>query len=186
MGTKKVDLSSYNNDWYRPGASILKRTIWYFLNALFFLNPINPSSKIKVLLLQMFGAKVGKGVNIKPGVNIKYPWLLQIGNYVWIGEKAWIDNLGQVTIGDHVCISQEALLLSGNHNFKKSTFDLIVGEITLEEGCWIGAKAIVCPGVTCHAFSILSVGSVAVKNLEASGIYQGNPAEWKRERVFEE
>ncbi|MFW5761262.1 MAG: WcaF family extracellular polysaccharide biosynthesis acetyltransferase [Cyclobacteriaceae bacterium] len=180
----KTNLSRYDNSWYQPGGSLPKRLLWYFCNVLFFINPLNPSSGIKVALLRIFGARVGKGVNIKPGVNIKYPWKLQIGNNVWIGEKTWIDNLGLVSIGNNACISQGALLLCGNHNFKKITFDLMVGNIILEEGCWIGARAVVSPGVTCGSHSILAVNSVAVKDLQPYGIYQGNPAQWKRERVI--
>ena len=86
------------------------------------------------------------------------------------------DNLDDVTIGSHCCISQGALLLCGNHNYKKESFDLMTGKIILEDGVWIGAKAIVCPNVTCHSNSVLSVGSVATKNLEDDSIYQGNPA----------
>jgi putative colanic acid biosynthesis acetyltransferase WcaF len=101
---------------------------------------------------------------------------------VWIGENVWIDNLGKVTIGNNVCISQGALLLCGNHNYKKSTFDLIVGEIHLEEGVWVGAKSVVCPGVTLKSHAILTVGSVATTSLESYTINQGNPAVKIRER----
>ena len=178
-------MKKFNNSWYSPGASFIKRTIWYFINALFFLNPWNPSSRIKVMLLGLFGAKVGEGAIIKPSVNIKYPWLLQIGNDVWIGENVWIDNLAKVIIGNDVCVSQGAMLLTGNHNYKKETFDLILGEINLKDGCWIGAKTVVCPGVICGEHSILSVGSVANKNLDDYGIYQGNPAVLIRKREIE-
>lgn len=181
----QTNLATYTNTEYQPGNK-LKIILWYFVNVLFFLNPLNPLSGIKVALLRFFGAKIGKGVVIKPGVNIKYPWLLEIGNHVWIGEKVWIDNLDKVVIKDHVCVSQGAMLLCGNHNYKKTTFDLIVGEIVLEQGTWIGAKAIVCPGVTLQNHSILTVGSVATKNMEAFGIYQGNPAVKIRERKIEE
>jgi putative colanic acid biosynthesis acetyltransferase WcaF len=68
------------------------------------------------------------------------------------------------------------MLLCGNHNYKKESFDLMTGKIIIEDGVWIGAKAIVCPGVTCHSHSVLSVGSVATKDLDANSIYQGNPA----------
>jgi putative colanic acid biosynthesis acetyltransferase WcaF len=76
------------------------------------------------------------------------------------------------------------MLLTGNHNYKKTTFDLMVGEIVLHDGVWIGAKAVVCPGVTCHEHSVLSVGSIANSDLEARGIYQGNPAQKVKERVI--
>lgn len=132
----------------------------------------------------MFGAHVGKGVVIKPHVRIKYPWRMVIGNHVWIGEDVWIDNLAKVVIGDNCCLSQGAFLLCGNHDYSKTTFDLIIGEIHLEEGVWIGAKSIVCPGVTCRSHAVLAVGSVATKDLDAYGIYQGNPALKVRERIL--
>lgn len=170
----KSDLSTYNNSWYNPGSK-LKILVWYFINVAFFKSSF-PISIIKVKLLRFFGAKIGEGVVIKSNVNIKYPWKLEVGNHCWIGEEVWIDNLGKVTLGNNVCLSQGAMLLSGNHNYKKSTFDLMVGDIILEDGVWIGAKAIVCGGATCFSHSMLSVASVSTKNLEAFSIYRGNPA----------
>jgi len=170
-----TNLSNFNNDWFKPGNK-LKILLWYFVNVIFFNNSLFPISKLKVIFLKVFGSKVGAGVFIKPSVNIKYPWKLVVGNNVWIGEGVWIDNLANVKIGDNVCISQGAMLLCGNHNYKKSSFDLIVGEITLEEGVWIGAKSVVCPGIICKSHSILTVGSIASKDLEPFGVYKGNPA----------
>lgn len=103
---------------------------------------------------------------------------------MWIGEGVWIDNLGKVKIGNNVCISQGAMLLTGNHNYKKESFDLIVGDITLEDGVWVGAKSVVCPGVTMKSHSILTVGSVLTKDAEEYGIYQGNLAVMVKKRVF--
>lgn len=128
---------------------------------------------------------MGKKVLIKPGVNIKYPWQLEIGDNCWIGERVWIDNLAKVRIGSHVCLSQGAMLLCGNHDYGKSTFDLILGEIKLEDGAWIGALSVVGPGVTVGSHALLSVGSVATRNLDGWKIYRGNPAEVVCERVIE-
>lgn len=178
----QTDLSKFDNSWYNPGAGKIKQIIWFIINAVFFKTSVLPLSGLKISLLRLFGAKVGKGVNIKPSVNIKYPWRLKLGDYVWIGENVWIDNLDDIVIGSHSCISQGALLLCGNHNYKKETFDLITGKIILEEGVWIGAMSTVCPGVICKSHSILTVGSVATKDLDAYGIYQGNPAQKVRER----
>lgn len=181
-----TDLSKYNNGWYKTkiGASLLRRTLWYLTNVVFIINPLNPISGLKILLLRIFGAQVGKKVVIKPGVNIKYPWKLSIGNHTWIGENVWIDSLDHVTIGDNVCVSQGAMLLTGNHNYTRETFDLIVAPIVLEQGVWIGAKSVVCPGVTAFSHAVLTVGSVATKDLDAFGIYQGNPARKIKERVI--
>jgi putative colanic acid biosynthesis acetyltransferase WcaF len=180
-----TDLSGYNNAWYNPGASKLKRLFWYFTNLLFFQSGIFPLNGLKVILLRMFGARIGDGVIIKPTVNIKYPWKLRIGNYCWIGENVWIDNLAFVTLADNVCLSQGSMLLTGNHNYKKSTFDLMIGEIILENGVWIGTHAIVAPGVNCFSHAVLAINSVATRDLEAYFIYQGNPAEKVKEREIE-
>lgn len=178
----KTDLSKYNNSWYKPGSG-LKRFFWYYTSCVFFQNNLFPFSGLKVWLLRIFGARIGRGVLIKPNVSVKYPWQLSVGNFTWIGEGVWIDNLAEVEIGANVCLSQGCYLLTGNHNYKRSTFDLMLKPIRLEEGVWIGAKSVVCPGVTCRSHSILAVGSVASQNLEAYTIYQGNPAIATRQRV---
>ena len=180
-----IDLSIYNNSWYKSGGNPIKRFLWYFTNILFFKNAWNPCNAIKIRLLKLFGAQVGSNVIIKPYVNNKYPWTLTMVNNVWIGENVWIDNLANVDIGNNVCISQGAMLLCGNHNYKKKTFDLIIGEINLKDGTWVGAQSTVCPNVTFYENSILTVGSIAIHDLEANGIYQGNPAIKIRTRIIE-
>ena len=181
----KTDLSKFNNDWYQKGGTAFKRIAWYTVNAIFF-NSAFPNSNFKVFLLRLFGAKVGKGVIIKPFVNIKYPWKLEIGDHIWIGERVWIDNLGIVILKNNSCISQGAMLLCGNHHYKKVAFDLIVGNITIEDGAWIGAMCVVCPGVKVGEHTVLTVNSVATTNLLPWSVYQGNPAQKIKERVIKE
>lgn len=152
------------------------RFLWYFINIIFFKSSLFPFNSLKLFLLRLFGCSLGKGVVIKPNVNIKYPWKLSLGNYVWIGEKVWIDNLDNVTMGNHVCISQGAVLICGSHDYKKPSFDLITKEIILNDGVWVGAKSIILPGVVAESHAILSAGSVMTKNLENYTIYRGNPA----------
>lgn len=173
---KSVRLDTFSNPEYNPGNPV-KRFLWYFVNLTIFKSRMFPIYGFKRSVLRLFGAKIGNGVVIKPAVNIKHPWLLEIGEYSWIGEEVWIDNLSPVKIGAHCCLSQGALLLTGNHDYKSSSFDLITKEITLEDGVWIGAKSIVTGGVTCCSHSILSIGSSTSQDLEAYSIYRGNPAE---------
>lgn len=182
---KRVDLSTYNNTWFKKGAGLFKRALWHLANFFILKSHIIPLSFTKVGILRLFGAKIGSNVTIKPGVNIKYPWKLKVGNNCWIGENVWIDNLDEVTLADNVCISQGAFLLCGNHNFKSSSFDLMLGPINVESGAWLGAKSIVCPGVTVASHAILSVGSLANKDLEPYTIYKGNPAVKCKERIIE-
>jgi len=180
--SNKVSLSTYSTKGFHPGAGKVYIALWYIASVLIVRNPLMFFSAVKVLTLRGFGAKIGKGVVIKQGVNIKYPWRLQIGDHVWLGENVWIDNLVKVVIGNNVCISQGAMLLTGNHNFKLHSFDLITGSIIIEDGVWVGARSTVCPGVHCRKYAVLTVGSTACSDLEESKIYQGNPAMVKRNR----
>ena len=175
-GKKRVLLNSYKNNWYQPG-SLFKRTLWLIVNVVFFNHGLAVFNGIKIGLLRLFGARIGKGVLIKPSVSIKYPWFLIVGDHCWIGEKVWIDNLAQVTIGNHVCLSQGVLLLTGNHDYTSVSFDLIVRPIVIGDGVWVGAKAIVAPGTTILEHTVVTAGSVAVNELESYSIYRGNPAQ---------
>lgn len=182
---KEVNLGNFDNSWYKPG-SFFKRFFWHVISNIFINSTLPFPLKVKVFILRLFGAKIGQNVTIKPSVNIKYPWFLIIKDNVWIGENVWIDNFVQVVICENVCISQGALLLTGNHDYSKKSFDLIPGKITVENGAWVGAKSVVCPGVTLESHSVLTVGSVATKNLSAYSVFQGNPAIFLRERKIHE
>lgn len=182
MPLPRVQLKKYDNSGFDPGAPRWKQALWFLTQPLLFTNPVHPSSALRVWLLRRFGARVGRGVVIKPGVRVKYPWRLRIGDHVWIGESVWIDNLVEVRLDDNVCLSQGAMLLTGNHDYRKPAFELLTGEIRLEEGVWIGARATVCPGVIARSHAVLTVGSVATSDLSAYAIYQGNPAVFIRER----
>jgi len=175
----------FNTSGYQIGASKPKMIAWYFTNLFIFKSGLIPFSTILVAILRIFGAKIGKDVRIKPFVAIKYPWKLKLGDHCWLADCS-IENLEEVSIGKNVCISQKAMLLTGNHDYKRSTFDLITGPIVLEDGVWIGARAIVCPGITIKSHAVLSVASVATKNLESYSIYQGNPAIKVNQRKIED
>jgi len=133
-------------------------------------------------LLGAFGATVGKGVQIKPGVRVKFPWRLEIGDHSWIGEDVWIDNLAPVTIASNCCISQRVYLCTGSHDWSRPTFDLIVRPIHIKQAAWIAACSTVGPGVTVGEGAVLALGSVATHDLEPWTIYTGIPAKPVRKR----
>jgi putative colanic acid biosynthesis acetyltransferase WcaF len=178
-----VDLSTFDNRWYQPGGA-LKRLVWLLVNAWIFKSDLPYPSGLKCALLRLFGAKIGNGVVIKPDVNIKYPWFLDIGDFTWIGEGAWIDNLAPITIGRHACVSQGAYLLTGNHDYTSPAFDLVIKPIVIEDGAWIGAKAVVTPGTTVGSHAIVTVGSVIGGKADPYMIHRGNPAQPIRQRTI--
>lgn len=178
-----TDLALFSTGDYNSGP-IVKVLLWYAVSCLIFNNAIPWPYRFKAMLLRCFGARVGKGLVIKPAVRIKNPWRLTIGDHCWIGESVWIDNLVNVEIGSHVCLSQSSMLLTGNHDYTQSNFGYRLGEIVLDDGVWIGARATVCPGIRCGSHSVLTVNSVASSNLESYVIYSGAPAKALRERTI--
>ncbi len=181
----QTTLSKFSTGDYKAGSK-LKVFVWFFINYYIFNSSFPWPYRLKIFLLRLFGAKVGAGLIIKIKVRIKNPWRLIIGDHCWIGESVWIDNLENVTLGSNVSISQGAMLLTGNHDYTKSNFPYRLGRIEIEDGVWIGAKSVVCPGVICRSHSILTVNSVATKELNAWGIYSGNPAILVRKREIKE
>jgi putative colanic acid biosynthesis acetyltransferase WcaF len=147
-----------------------------FARGLFFQNAWPWPSNLRVALLELFGAKIGKRVIIRGNVNISFPGRLQIGNHVWIGEDVGILSLGQVTIESNVCVSQRAYLCTGSHEFRREDFKLKVAPIALRTGSWVAGAAFIGPGVEIGAGSVVSAGSVVLEHVPANALVQGNPA----------
>lgn len=136
------------------------RIAWYVVSLLLFEGPIHLPYALKRLVLVLFGARIGKGLVVKPRVQIKYPWFLEAGDFVWLGENVWIDNLAPVTLGSNVCISQGALVLTGNHNYKSERFDRFSRPVLIGDHVWIGARSVVCPGAVLRDRTVLTVGCI--------------------------
>jgi putative colanic acid biosynthesis acetyltransferase WcaF len=170
------DLSAFRNPEYDPGRGFVIRMIWYYVSLLLFESGWLPTSGIKTRILRLFGAKVGRGVVFKPHVRIKNPWRLRIGDHCWIGQGVWIDNIEDVIIGNHVCVSQLAYFCTGNHDHRSRAFDLIAKPIIVQNGAWIGARTTLMGGITVYANAITAVGSVVVKDVAAATIVGGSPA----------
>jgi len=148
--------------------------LWYALKCVFLLTPIPWPSSFKCALLRAFGARIGRGVHIKPRVNIHFPWKLRIGDFTWIGEEAFILNLEPVVIGSHCCISQRTFLCTGNHDFTKNDMPYRNRPIEIEDGAWIGAQVFVGPGVRVGPEAVVTAGSVATRNVPARMVCSGN------------
>ena len=173
-------LERYNNDWYNPG-SVFKRSIWYIVSLFFFETRLPFPSFIKIILLKLFGASVGN-VTIKPNVKIKYPWFFSIGHNSWIGEGCIIDNVGFVKIGSNVCISQGVMVISGNHDWEKVTFDLLVEKIIISDHVWLGAKSIVLPKSILAKSVVICAGSTVSGKTKENGVYNGSPIKFVKYR----
>ncbi|MWV26986.1 WcaF family extracellular polysaccharide biosynthesis acetyltransferase [Aurantiacibacter rhizosphaerae] len=157
------------------GASRFVDAAWLVSNALF-LSSWLPGTGWRVQLLRAFGAEVGRNVVIKPGVRVKFPWRLRIGDHSWIGEDVWIDNLAEVDIGKHVCVSQGAYLCTGSHDWSSESFDLITKPIILQNRVWVCAQATVGPGVVIGEGAVLGLKSCTSRHLSPWTINAGSPS----------
>jgi putative colanic acid biosynthesis acetyltransferase WcaF len=178
----RVDLTRTSNGDYSPGRPYVVRALWLVVEALVLLNPVVTSYGLKRAVLRLFGARVGRGVVVKPNVHVKYPWLLEIGDHAWIGERSWIDNFVEVRIGAHACVSQGAYLCTGNHDWSDPGMRRFVAPVVVGEGAWVGAFARIAPGVTVGDEAVVTLGSVLLEDAPPRGVYRGNPAVRVKER----
>ena len=180
-----VRLETFRNGWYSPGRSFPWQAAWFFLGLPLLKNHLIPSSAFRVFLLRLFGARIGTGVVMRHGIRVKYPWRLSVGDHSWLGEDCWIDNIDDVTIAHDVCVSQGAYLCTGNHDWSDPSFGLVTGPIRLEPGSWVGARAILTPGVVLEECAVAGAGSVVQKSIPAFQIHSGNPAAMVRHRKLD-
>jgi putative colanic acid biosynthesis acetyltransferase WcaF len=171
-----VDLSIYDNSDFDRGASRLKEAAWVLVRWIFFQTSFPWPSSLRVELLRLFDATIGRGVVIRNNVNVSFPWRLSIGDHVWIGEDVGILSLAQVTIESNVCISQRAYLCTGSHEFLREDFKLKVAPVNVRSGAWVAAAAFIAPGVDIGAGSVVSAGSVVFENVAPATLVRGNPA----------
>jgi putative colanic acid biosynthesis acetyltransferase WcaF len=178
----RIDLSVPDNSELIRGAPLLVEAAWLFCGLPLLRSQLITSSVFRSWLLRLFGAKVGRRVHLKPGLRVKFPWYLEVGDYTWLGEDLWIDNLARVTIGSHCCISQGVYLCTGNHDWSVPNMRLFRKPIRCERGSWVGARSVVCPGVTIGAGSIAAAGSVITRDIPTMEVHAGNPAGFVRRR----
>jgi putative colanic acid biosynthesis acetyltransferase WcaF len=177
-------LDLYTTDGFVRGRPAWLESIWLLIQPLLLSSSL-PGTRLRIVLLRLFGARIGHGVTIKPRVRVKFPWRLEVGNHCWIGEDVWLDNLAEIRIGSHCCLSQGAYLCTGSHDWSNPTFNLVTKPIVLGNEVWLGARSIVGPGVTVGDGAVLALGSVATRDLAAWQVHQGQPAvSVKSRRIF--
>lgn len=178
-----IDLSAAPGEkasWGRPRGVVY---LWAAAELLFVSNPWQISSRLRVAVLRLFGARIGRHVIFRPRTRVKFPWKLVVGDRAWIGEGVWIHNQDFVTLEHDTVISQDAFLTTGSHAHRRD-MALITRPIVIEAGAWVTARCIVLGGTVVGKSAILTPNSVAGPNqaLEACGVYRGNPARKSGER----
>lgn len=133
-------------------------------------------------LLRRFGAQVAPTAAIYGSARIWYPPNLRVDNYAVLGPRTNIYTMAPIHIGAYAIISQGSHLCAGTHDIESPYFQLFTRPITVGPRAWVAAEAFVGPGVTVGEGAVLGARGVAMRNLDAWGVYTGNPAAKIRER----
>lgn len=146
------------------------------------------SMRIKRGLLSWRGSRVGSGVKIWRDVWIDNYRLIQIGDDVTIGKSVMLLSGGEVVIGDRVMVGHGAKIVSAGHRIPNTRESPMrwsgpeLGPIIIEEDAWVGAGAIVLPGVTVGRGAVVAAGAVVSRSVPAYSVVAGIPATVLRER----
>lgn len=178
-----IDLSKAPGERAAWGRSRVVIYTWAVFELVFVSNAWQISSRLRVAVLRLFGAKIGHGVIFRPRTRVKFPWNLRVGDRAWVGEGVWIHNQDLVTVGHDVVLSQEAFITTGSHAHRRD-MALVTKPVILEPGAWVTTRSIVLGGTIVGQSSILSPNSVAGPNqvLLPNRVYTGNPATQGAER----
>lgn len=153
----------------------LGRLSWDVFAFLLFRFSPKPFHAWRSFLLRCFGAKVGSGVHVYPGVNIWAPWNLELEDECGIASGATLYCQGKITVGRQAVISQGAYLVTGTHDYTKVGFPLITMPIHVGDQAWIAAEAFVHPGVTIGEGCVIGARSVVTKNMPDWMVCAGHP-----------
>jgi putative colanic acid biosynthesis acetyltransferase WcaF len=160
------DLATFTLRGYDKGRSRVVQALWFAVMNVVFMSWLCPAA-LRVFILRIFGAQIADGVLIRHRVRILWPWKLTIGADSWIGEGAWLLNLEPIDIGSDVCISQEAMLCTGNHDFYASDFRYRNAPIAVEDGAWVATRSLVLPGVTIGRHAVVGAGTTVSADVPA-------------------
>lgn len=136
----------------------------------------------RILLLRLFGAKIGAHCVVKSSCEIWQPWKLTIGDYVALSEHVICYSVDQISIGNQTTISREAFLCCASHDVTSPIMELTYAPITIGTNAWIAGRAVVLPGRQVGDGAVVAAGAVVVNDVEPWTIVGGNPARFLSKR----
>lgn len=158
------------------GRSALTVQLWWLVEATLFRCSPQFMYGWRRFLLRAAGARIGRGVLVRPTVRVTYPWKLAIGDHSWVGDDVVLYTLGEIRIGSHAVVSQKAYLCTGSHDYRQPAFDIYAKPIVVEAQAWVGADVFVAPGVTIGKGAVIGARSTVLTDMPAGMICVGYPA----------
>jgi putative colanic acid biosynthesis acetyltransferase WcaF len=181
-----VDLRRYDQSEFDRGRANWSIVLWWSVQAIAFPLSLHNFNGLRVWLLRLFGAKIGKDVVIRPTARFTYPWKIAIGDCSWIGDDVVLYSIDRITIGSHSVISQKSYLCTGSHDITDSAFRLITAPITISNGVWVATDCFVAPGVTIGANSVIGARSSVFRDIPMQQIAWGTPCTPRQPRIIVE
>lgn len=135
-------------------------------------------------LLRLFGAKIGKGVIIRPYARITYPWKVSIGDFSWIGDDVVLYSLGDIRIGAHAVVSQRCYFCTGSHDYTRSTFDIYAKAIFVESCAWLATDVFMAPGIHIGMGAVVGARSSVFQDVPNLMVAMGSPAKPFKKRIL--
>jgi len=154
-----------------------QRRVFGLLSALLLDNGL--SGRLRLHILRVFGATVGHGAVARGGLNMLEGFGVSIGDGCYIGNDCTFDCSEHITLGRGVVMAYGVTIVTGTHLIDPSTGRpgaTAPRPVVIGDGCWIGARALILPGLTIGAGSIIGAGSVVTKDVAPNAIVAGNPA----------
>jgi putative colanic acid biosynthesis acetyltransferase WcaF len=180
----RVDLTQSITRW--PREVKLRRALWQALVRPVYLCLPGPASGMRVRLLRLMGARIGRYVLIEPKVDVLMPWNLMIDANCAVGRAVNFYNFAPVRIGSQTLISQHAFFCTGSHDYTHPHMPLIYAPITVGTECWIAAEVFLGPGVTIGNGAVIGARSVVTRDQPAWHVCAGNPCQPLKPRKIRE
>ncbi|KGO93372.1 DapH/DapD/GlmU-related protein [Flavobacterium subsaxonicum] len=162
----------------------LLRVLWGIVYFVFFKFSPRPLHGWRSFILKCFGAKVGKGVHVYPGVIIWAPWNLILKDHCGIASGVNLYSQGVITVGEKAVISQGSYICTGTHDYTKTGFPLYTLPIAIGDDTWVAADVFIHPGVTIGNGCVIGARSVVTKNMPAWMVCAGFPCKVIKERAI--
>lgn len=186
MSTHEYVIQNLNSFKLPPnfrGRSALVVQLWWSVQATLFRGSPQFMYGFRRWLLRCFGAKVGRGVLIRPSVKVTYPWNITINDYAWIGDDVTLYSLAHIHVGYHSVVSQKCYLCAGSHDYRAISFDIFAKPITIEDEVWVATDVYIAPGVRVGRGAVVGARSSVFSDLPAEMISLGSPAKPYKSRI---
>jgi len=141
-----------------------------------------PYSKIKHIYRECLQLIRRHAIGNGPRVKLLKMAGANVGSRVFIGQEFMVFDSGRtelLTIGDDVGIAPFCLIVmhsSPGTPVHEPIYPTVTKPVTIKEGCWIGARVTILPGVTIGEHSVVAAGSVVTKNVKPYTLVGGVPA----------